>query len=182
MLKVGVEQHAIVDDETGVAVEGFDQRFLAVAGTGQGAVERDQTFDGWFFALAFEDFFRRYAADLRLHVQHWRLLAHIEGALGFEVTFVEIAAQARQRQQSALAIGLEYRVMDRQFFQGQLAEGQVSVHIQLAQAFHRQQAFVAPRFFGRGLRQRCAAGAGHGIGFGAGDFGLTHLFGAVGFG
>ena len=42
LLKVGVEQHAVVDHETGVAVEGFDQRLLAVAAAGDGAGEIEE--------------------------------------------------------------------------------------------------------------------------------------------
>ncbi|MNZ98058.1 hypothetical protein D3C78_1173300 [compost metagenome] len=40
LLKVGVDQDAVVDDEVGVTVEGIDQRLLAVAGGGQIAVQR----------------------------------------------------------------------------------------------------------------------------------------------
>ncbi|MNL46460.1 hypothetical protein D3C87_1691730 [compost metagenome] len=88
--------------------------------------------------MAFEDFFHRDLADARLHVQRRHRLAHVQGALGFKVAVVQVAAQVLQRQQAAHAVGLEYSVVDRQFVEGQLAEGQVGVHIEFAQAFHRQ--------------------------------------------
>ena len=45
LFEVGVDQHAIVEGEAGIAVEGVDQCFLTVAGGGQVAGQRQQALD-----------------------------------------------------------------------------------------------------------------------------------------
>ena len=78
--------------------------------------------------------------------------------------------------------GLECGILDRQLVQGQLAEVQVGIDVEFAQALHRQQAVSTPGALGRCVGQRGAAGSGHGIGFAALHFGLACRCRAVGFG
>src|SRR3546814_16742116 len=81
LLEVGVEQHAVVDDEAGSAVEAVDQGFLAVAAGGYSAVERYQAFDRWILALAFDDFLGRHPVDAGLHAQLRHGLTTVQRAI-----------------------------------------------------------------------------------------------------
>ena len=120
---------------------------------------------------------------LRLHVQRAALSGRTSRVpLASKLPSYRSPRRLLERQQAFLAGGLERGILDRQLVEGQLAKRQVGVHIELAQALHRQQPLVAPRVLGGLVRQRRAARAGHGIGFGAGHFGLAHLCRAVGFG
>ncbi len=85
-----------------------------------------------------------------------------------------------QGQQAALAGGLELGLFDRQFVQGQRAEGQVGLQVQGAQAVDRQQLVVAPGDLGRGVGKRRGARAGDRAGFLLLDLGLARGSGALG--
>ncbi|MCY1399466.1 hypothetical protein D9M71_145230 [compost metagenome] len=171
LLQVGVEQHALVQDEAGGAVEVVDPGLLAVALGGDVAVQVEQAGERRLLPLGFEEAFHRHVVDVLLRAEQRHVLAHVEAGLGVEAAVVEVAAHVLQLQLAAAALQLEAGVGDRQLVEGQLADVQGDVQVQRAQAGDGQDRRVAPGLLGRRVGQRGVALGG--AGDGGVDFGLA---------
>jgi len=125
---------------------------LAIATAAEVAVEGDLALHGWGLPLGLQDAFDRHLLDPALQCQHWNILAHIECAVGLEAAVVEAATQGVELELAVDAGRFEHGILDRQFAQGQLAEGEISIDIQFAQVRQRQQLVGAPGAFGRRIR------------------------------
>ena len=166
LLQVGVDQHAVAQAETGVAIQRIDPGLFAVALGAHVGVEIEQAAHWCLLTAGLEQLLQRDALDLLAGGQQRDGWAGVELRAHGELAAVQVAAQFLEVDQAALGGQGKARILDRQLAEGQLAEADGGLDVEFAQGFQRQQRRAAPGLLGRRAGQRggaAVAGGGHGL-------------------